>query len=141
MGYEEFERFVKMGVKILKENAHKRAGLSSGMSPAQWLLEFNTLRIGCGRGVGKTRFVQQHARGNHLVIVPNICIKDQLYGDMIREVGEPPMIITPSDYRTACHPSLIWVDESRMVEKAGLSLEGIADRFARSPGQMMIAFD
>lgn len=141
MGYEEFERFVKMGIKILKENAHNRAGLSSGMSPAQWLLEFNTLRIGCGRGVGKTRFVQQYARGNHLVIVPNIHIKDQLYGDMVREVGEPPMIITPLGYRTTCRPSVIWVDESRMVEKTGLSLEDIAERYARSPCQTMIAFD
>ena len=141
MGYEEFERFVKMGIKILRENAHESAGFSSGMSPARWLLDFNTLRIGCGRRVGKTRFVQQYARGNHLVIVPNIHIKDQLYGDMIREVGEPPMIATPLDFRALCRPSVIWVDESRMVEMAGLSLEDIAERYARSPGQMMIAFD
>lgn len=135
---------------VISVNKQNRAGNLTlrgvpdyrGMSRVQYAAEFCTVRLDIGQGVGKTKYIADHARPWDVVVVPNtIWFRDGLLGHALdRNIP----IVTGEELdraerwrgRNAEVPRMVYVDEpSRLTPR---QLDTLYYTFAHHPDQTFV---
>ena len=113
-----------------------------GMSRVQYASEFCTVKLDIGRGVGKTKYIADHARPWDVVVIPNtIWRRDGIFGhaadrNILIVTGEE---VERGDRWRGCHdqvPRTIYIDEVEGISPR--QLDAVYYTFAHHPDQTFI---
>ena len=143
----QFEKLVDDAIAIVEANCADARARSDSIGILSYLRDFRTVRIDLGRGVGKTKYVRDHAERDDVIIVPTIGLRDHGYRDFRQAPCAARVFpVIDLDRARGLHPKRIFIDEGRMVDEALRKQPGFGDMgylyhlFGRSTDQMFIIF-
>lgn len=113
----DFQQILKMLIELNKEHRQKFKEYQSFYPPSEFVMEFGTISLDIGRGIGKSKFIRENAKPNDLVLLGDL--------ESIRYLNRyiPTKIICPKIHSLEYIKNygqrfnVIWVDEPRLVFK------------------------
>jgi len=134
----DFQQVLKMLIALNKEHRETFKEYQSFYPPAEFVMEFGTISLDIGRGVGKLEFIKDNAKPSDLVLVHSL---EELrhwehYHHMVKTMCLKIMnvkYITSYGQRF----NTIWVDEPKLVFKS-VSRYDVMKRLIRDYGQTVV---
>lgn len=89
MNFDQYHKAIDELISLNLANRTKLAEYIPMMSPAEWALEFCTVRCDIGRRTGKSEYIKARAKDGDLIIVQNFKTKLHLFSKVPCDVETP----------------------------------------------------
>jgi len=112
----DFQQALKILIALNKEHRKMFKEYQHFYPPAEFVMEFGTVSLDIGRGVGKSKFIRENAKPNDLVLVHNL--EEVRYWEHYRPMTKVMCLrIHNAQYikKYGQRFDTIWIDEPKLV--------------------------